>query len=62
MTHKRRKVWTIPLVLAALTLLGLVSALLGEDKVWKVIAWTALGVPVAVGLWFATPCEDQAEP
>ena len=30
----------IPHVLAALTLLGLVSALLGEDAIWKAVTWT----------------------
>jgi hypothetical protein len=50
-TH--RKVWGVPSVLAALTLAGLLSALLGEDPVWKALAWTCLSAPVAVGLWFA---------
>ena len=52
---KRLKVWRAPLALAALTLFGLVSALLGEEEVWKALAWISLGVPVAVGLWLARP-------
>ena len=62
MTRRHRKVWTIPLALAALTLLGLVSALLGGDEAWKAVAWSALGVPLAVGSWFARPRGDPAEP
>ncbi|MDR5813488.1 hypothetical protein QCE62_07790 [Caballeronia sp. LZ033] len=44
-----RKIWTIPLLLAALTLFGLLSALLGTG-VWHALAWLALAVPVAVVL------------
>ncbi|MDR5820245.1 MULTISPECIES: hypothetical protein [unclassified Caballeronia] len=44
-----RKIWTIPLLLAALTLFGLLSALLGTG-VWHALAWLTLAVPVAVVL------------
>ncbi|MDR5779463.1 hypothetical protein QCE63_08480 [Caballeronia sp. LZ065] len=44
-----RKIWTIPLLLAVLTLFGLLSALLGTG-VWHPLAWLALAVPVAVVL------------
>ncbi|GAA4310037.1 hypothetical protein [Compostibacter hankyongensis] len=41
------KLWGIPLLLAALTLLGLLSALLG-DGLWDALSWTALAIPVLV--------------
>ncbi len=48
-----RKVWSIPIVLSALSIVGLLSALLGEHWVWKALAWLTLAVPVAVSLWYA---------
>jgi hypothetical protein len=48
-----RKVWSIPILLAALSLVGLLSALLGEHLAWKALAWITLTVPIVVGLWYA---------
>ena len=42
-------VW--PIVLAALSGLGLVSALLGDD-IWDWLSWLALATPVVVIVWF----------
>jgi len=39
-------VWRWPLVLAGLTLFGLLSALLGEGGVWWVLSWIVLAVPL----------------
>jgi hypothetical protein len=39
-------VWRWPLVLAGLTLFGLLSALLGEGGLWWVLSWIALAVPL----------------
>lgn len=47
-----RKVWSIPILLAVLSLIGLLSALLGEHLAWKALAWVTLAVPVAVSLWY----------
>jgi xanthosine utilization system XapX-like protein len=47
-----RRVWAIPTVLAVLTVVGLLSALLGEQLVWKAFAWALLTVPVATSCWF----------
>jgi hypothetical protein len=47
----RRSVFRAPLLLAALTLLGLFAALLGEAALWHWAAWLALGVPVVVIAW-----------
>jgi hypothetical protein len=40
-------VFGVPMLLGALSAIGLVSALLG-DGVWDLLSWTALGAPVAV--------------
>ncbi|MFC7287496.1 hypothetical protein ACFQPC_05535 [Herminiimonas glaciei] len=44
-------VWRTPLLLAALTLFGLVTALV-ETGVWHWFAWAALAAPIVVGLWY----------
>ena len=41
-------VWRWPLVLAAVTSVGLLSALLGEGGVWWGLSWVALTIPLAV--------------
>jgi len=45
------KLWGIPLLLGVLTIIGLVSALLG-DGIWDIVSAFALGVPVLAGLWY----------
>jgi hypothetical protein len=42
-------VWRWPLVLAGLTLFGLLSALLGEGGVWWVLSWAALWLAATIG-------------
>lgn len=44
-------IWTAPIVLGLLTVIGLVSALLG-DGVWDAVSAVALGLVVAVGGWY----------
>lgn len=41
-------VWRWPRVLAAVTLFGLLSALLGEGGAWWGLSWVALSTPLAV--------------
>ncbi len=48
--RKRAATFTAPAVLAAVSLLGLISALLG-DGVFDVVAWLAAGAPAAVIAW-----------
>jgi len=43
-------VWRWPLVLAGLTLFGLLSALLGEGGVWWALSWSALATPLIVAV------------
>lgn len=45
------RMWGAPIVLAILTLIGLISALVG-DGVWDHVSALALGVPVLLCLWF----------
>lgn len=44
----RRRPWRWPSAIAVLTLLGLLSALLGEGGVWSALSWVALSVPLLV--------------
>jgi hypothetical protein len=49
--NRHLAVWRWPVVLALLTALGLVSALLG-DGAWDAASWIALGIPTSVCAWF----------
>jgi hypothetical protein len=44
------RVFGVPLLLALVSAIGLLSALLGDD-LWDVLSWVALATPVAVILW-----------
>ncbi|MBN8872358.1 MAG: hypothetical protein J0H67_05955 [Rhodospirillales bacterium] len=44
--------WRGPLAMGALTVFGLLSALLGQDGVWLWLAWIALAVPIATVVLF----------
>ncbi|MBM0104723.1 hypothetical protein JM946_08190 [Steroidobacter sp. S1-65] len=46
------RVWTAPIVLAVLTSIGLISALVSDDA-GDVLAWITLAVPVLVCCWYA---------
>lgn len=45
-----RKVYGAALLLAAVSLYGLLSALLG-DGVWDALSWLALSIPLGVIVW-----------
>lgn len=45
-----RHVFGIPMLLALVSAVGLLSALLG-DGIWDMLSWLTLGVPVAVITW-----------
>ena len=51
MIRTRTQIWAMPVLLAVLTLIGLVAALLG-DGVWDLVSAVTLGAPVAVGAWY----------
>jgi hypothetical protein len=48
-----RKVYGAASLIAALTLFGLLSALLG-DGVWDALSWVTLVIPLAVIVWMYT--------
>ncbi|HEY4165433.1 MAG TPA: hypothetical protein VGM96_01615 [Reyranella sp.] len=45
------RIWRWPLLLAALTIFGLLAALLGQDAAWWIVSWIALGIPLAAVAW-----------
>jgi hypothetical protein len=52
--RERQSLWRVfrwPVLLGVLSLVGLVSALLG-DGLWDALSWLTLFVPVAVVAWF----------
>ena len=49
-TSAYRPVWRVPLVLAALTVLGLVAGLLGDGWL-DALSWLGLGIPALIGCW-----------
>ena len=44
-------VWTTPLLLALVSLFGLISALVGDDFL-DFLSWITLAIPLAVITWF----------
>ncbi|WP_020655079.1 hypothetical protein [Massilia niastensis] len=51
MTRTTMQIWGAPLLLAVLTTIGLISALLG-DGIWDAVSAVTLGIPVLVGGWY----------
>ncbi len=47
------RVWRWPIVLSALTMFGLLSALLGQHGLWRWLSWVALGIPLVVIVFYA---------
>ena len=45
-----RRIWEVPLLLAVLSVAGLVSALVGDD-LWDALSWVTLAVPLVVAAW-----------
>ncbi|WP_338761946.1 hypothetical protein [Massilia sp. METH4] len=52
------RLWGVPIMLAILTAIGLVAALLG-DGVWDAVSGVALGLPVLVGIWHSLRKQDR---
>jgi len=42
------RIWRWPALLAALSIVGLLSALLGQEGVWLLLSWIALATPLVV--------------
>lgn len=45
----QKQIWSAPIMLGALSVVGMVAAL-GGDGLLRWVSWVALGVPTAVGL------------
>ncbi|MGQ0792808.1 MAG: hypothetical protein ACT4NX_01840 [Deltaproteobacteria bacterium] len=45
-------VFRAPMIIAIVSLTGLLSALLG-DHLWDAVSWATLGAPVGVAAWHA---------
>lgn len=45
-----RRVYGVPAILAVVTFLGLLSALLG-DGIWDAVSWYVLTIPLGVIAW-----------
>jgi hypothetical protein len=43
-------IFAVPFTLAALTVFGLLAALLGEGDLWRFLSWAALAAPIGVVL------------
>ena len=50
--HAFWRLWGWPLVMGALTAVGLISALFSDGGAGDMLAWVTLGIPVAVCGWF----------
>jgi hypothetical protein len=51
MPRSALQVFAVPTVLGALSAIGLIAALLG-DNVWDVVSWLSLGVPCLAIAWY----------
>ncbi|MGT2437432.1 hypothetical protein ACU4GH_18180 [Bradyrhizobium betae] len=47
-----RALWTIPALLALLTLFGLPAALVGEGGIWWLLSWGTLAVPCVCSFYY----------
>ncbi|MFC5460977.1 hypothetical protein [Massilia niabensis] len=52
MSGRFMALWGMPILLGILTIIGLISALLG-DGIWDLVSAFALGAPVLVSLWYS---------
>jgi hypothetical protein len=50
MQRSALQVFAVPIILGALSAVGLVAGLLG-DNVWDIVSWLALGIPCLVMAW-----------
>jgi hypothetical protein len=46
-----RRIFGAPVLLALVSAVGLLSALLGDD-IWDAVSWLALGAPLLVIAWY----------
>jgi hypothetical protein len=58
---QRIRIWTAPIYIGVVSTIGLIAALLSDDGFGDYLAWLALGIPVAVVLWYAPPRRTQKQ-
>ena len=56
--RKLREIFFIPLLLAALSSIGLISALLGDGN-WDILSWLALLTPLLAIIWGLLPSKRE---
>jgi amino acid transporter len=56
-----RRIFAAPLILAAITGVGLVAALTG-DGIWDMLSWIALGIPLATLIVFVSRPSRRSRP
>lgn len=49
--NSTREIFRMPLLIGGMSTVGLASALLG-DGIWDGLSWVALGVPVALAIFY----------
>jgi len=49
--HNFTRQWSWPIALGLLSILGLLSALIGEGGLWWWLSWAALGTPIVTIAW-----------
>lgn len=59
-TQSLRQVFAIPIAVAAASVLGLVSALMGDGG-WDALSWLALGSAVALAARYGLPRRQRRE-
>jgi hypothetical protein len=58
---QRIRIWTAPIYIGVISTVGLIAALLSDGGLGDYLAWLALGIPVAVVLWYAPPRRTQKQ-
>ena len=46
------RIWGWPMTFAALSIFGLLSALLGQGGLWWGLSWITLAAPLVAVVWF----------
>lgn len=57
--ERRIRIWTAPILLGAVSAVGLIAALLA-DGAGDLVGGIALGIPVGVSLWYVLPLSQRS--
>lgn len=61
MNRSLRQIFAVPAWAALASLIGLVSALVGDGP-WDGLSWAGLGLPVALAAWYGLPWRRRGSP